>query len=321
MELNQRPFAGEDDFERVVALRRAIAARIANAPISSIDDLRDHYLQPFPGWTQQFRLWESADDLVAIGEIMWPDEVMEPRVLYVRPRIHPDAEAMVVGPQIIAWAETEAVNRFGPGITVEASVLRESTAIAAMLESLGYGIARIFERMERPATDQPPGIDAAPGYRIRPLHGEDEVDAWLALYHASFQDHFDFHPFHRDARIKEMRRETQVPELDLVAEAADESLASFCWTTRSVGDDGAVRWEAQLIGTAREHRRRGLASALLTETIRRIAALGGGTIDLTVDSSSETGANRVYERLGFATVSATLDYRREVGEPRSVAGA
>jgi ribosomal protein S18 acetylase RimI-like enzyme len=311
MDLVSRPFIGQADFERVVAFRRVVASRLANAPSLSTENLRAHYLEEFSGWTQEVRLWESDGEIVGIGETSWPDEAPELRVLYMRPRIHPDVDAMLVGPEMVAWAEAEAVEKFGTGIVVEATVPRESSAMTAMIESVGYEIARVFERMELNVAEPLPPADIAPGYSIRPLAGEREVDAWLDLYHASFQDHYDFHPFHRDARIKEMGRETQVPELDLVAEGPDGSLASFCWTTRS-DVDSVVRWDTHLVGTAREHRRRGLASALLSETIARVAAMGGGTLDLTVDSTSETGANRVYQRLGFGVVGAFVDYRRTI---------
>src|SRR5262245_48811959 len=133
MTLLSRPFAGEEDMERVVAFRRAISATIPNAPFLPLDDLRAHYLEEFPGWSQVVRLWEKDGELVGIGETSVPEEAPVLRVLYVRPRVHPATEMMFVGPEIMVWAEAEAVRQFGEGIIVEATVQRELPELCAMV--------------------------------------------------------------------------------------------------------------------------------------------------------------------------------------------
>jgi mycothiol synthase len=314
MELTQRAFAGEADFEQVIALRRAIAASLPNSPMISVAELRATYLEPFPGWVREVQLWEVGDQLVGLAGLVYPEERVGDAVAYLQPRIHPEVEAAVVGSAIVAWAEAEAMARLGKGVTLQVSVRREAPELTRVLESLGYRLERVFDRMERSIDEPLPTAPAAAGYGVRPLLGEAEVDAWLSLYDASFQDHYDFQPMNRDARVQDMRGEEYLPEFDLVAVDPEGSLAAFSWTIRKSGDGGAVRWHVHYVGTAREHRRRGLASNLLAETIARIGALGGGTIELDVDATSETGANRVYERLGFRVVSGALVYRRMIAD-------
>ena len=54
------------------------------------------------------------------------------------------------------------------------------------------------------------------------------------------------------------------------------------------------------VGTRRPWRKRGLASALMSETIAAAAADGKTVTSLGVDADNPTGALGVYERLGFA---------------------
>ena len=53
------------------------------------------------------------------------------------------------------------------------------------------------------------------------------------------------------------------------------------------------------VGTRRPWRKRGLASALLSDSVRAAAAAGSRSASLGVDADSPTGAVGVYERLGF----------------------
>ena len=57
------------------------------------------------------------------------------------------------------------------------------------------------------------------------------------------------------------------------------------------------------IGTLGSVRGRGIGSALLAHTMADLAAHGYPFVELNVDADSPTGAGRLYERAGFATVS------------------
>lgn len=71
----------------------------------------------------------------------------------------------------------------------------------------------------------------------------------------------------------------------------------------TVGVDAA--WVTTL-ATHPDHRGRGIASALLASAIDRFRDAGLEAILLNVDAASPTGANRLYERLGFAPCSRSM---------------
>lgn len=310
MPLTSRPMAGAADFPAVLALRQAIAAHDPQTPRVGEDVLRSAYLEPVPDFETLFRLWERDGNLVGLGEFYAPrdqDDEAGP-IVYLRPRLRPAAGTGELIAEMVTWGEAEALALFGEGVRVEVTVRDDMADARALLQERGYRRDRVFLRMERPLEEPVTGQALPAGYTVRPLEGEAEVDAWLELFNAAFADHYDFHPWAREGRLHDMRNAWYVPKLDLVAVAPDGTLAAFCLTERR---DAGV-WYLSVVGTAREHRRRGLAGALIAETVERLRALGGGTLDLAVDATSQTGADRLYPRLGFRPVSRLIDHRRRL---------
>jgi mycothiol synthase len=64
------------------------------------------------------------------------------------------------------------------------------------------------------------------------------------------------------------------------------------------------------VGTRRPWRRRGLAGALVADTMAAAAVAGKTTATLGVDADSPTGAVGVYERVGFSVRSRFVSYHR-----------
>lgn len=81
------------------------------------------------------------------------------------------------------------------------------------------------------------------------------------------------------------------PDLCLVALADDGTMAGFalCWTSSFVKD----------IAVAPAHRRKGIAEALLLATFHKLSARGHEQVGLKVETQNPSGAQRLYERLGF----------------------
>jgi ribosomal protein S18 acetylase RimI-like enzyme len=66
------------------------------------------------------------------------------------------------------------------------------------------------------------------------------------------------------------------------------------------------------IGTIRSHRGRGVASALITMAMRSFRDDALEFAVLGVDSENPTGANRIYERLGFVPEKRMVAFRKRV---------
>lgn len=63
-----------------------------------------------------------------------------------------------------------------------------------------------------------------------------------------------------------------------------------------------------LLGTRREWRKRGLASALLAHAVRAYAAAGFDTAMIGVDRDNPSGAAGLYKSLGFTLVRTNVAY-------------
>jgi mycothiol synthase len=234
-------------------------------------------------------------------------------VVYLDIRVHPEMIDSPLGETIITRGEELAREWRGPKTEVEISSYRDSTWAVELLRGLGYDPARIFERMAYDASDSHEAVHVPEGYTLRPLAGEGELDAWNALYNTAFRDHDDFHGITCEQRLVDMDQPSYVPDLDLVAVAPDGSLAAFCWIIRRMPEDGEIEWHVELVGTHRAHRKRGLAGALIQVGTLGIQERGGRRVFLHVDSASETGANRLYERLGFRVETVMIDFRKQLG--------
>ena len=66
------------------------------------------------------------------------------------------------------------------------------------------------------------------------------------------------------------------------------------------------------LGTLAEWRGRGVASALISASLDAFAAAGLTHAALGVDSSSPTGAARLYRSLGFETAARSVMYHLDV---------
>ena len=96
------------------------------------------------------------------------------------------------------------------------------------------------------------------------------------------------------------------PELSLVAWAGEE-IAGLCHC-RLDGAVGTIRY----VGVRPAWRRRGLGEALTRQGMATLAAAGAERVTLGVDATNTTGAQTLYQRLGFETTREHVMYRREL---------
>lgn len=79
---------------------------------------------------------------------------------------------------------------------------------------------------------------------------------------------------------------------------------------REDGQEGKEFWVAQL-GVVPQHRRKGIATAMLTRVMRRLLHRGAHELTLTVNVDNP-GARQVYEQIGFKETRTMTLYRKEV---------
>jgi mycothiol synthase len=109
------------------------------------------------------------------------------------------------------------------------------------------------------------------------------------------------------------------PDLSWVAEVGGSpgELAGFCLVDVNEGDNerrGVSEGWISLLGTVRGWRGKGLGKSLLLHGMRSLKEAGIRTALLGVDSESLTGANRLYESVGFTVRSQEVMYTGRLSE-------
>jgi mycothiol synthase len=88
-------------------------------------------------------------------------------------------------------------------------------------------------------------------------------------------------------------------------------LVTMCWEADTV-TTGVRDAHFMLIGTLRDYRKRGVASALIGHALRAAADQDYGRASLSVDSANPSGAFGVFERAGFAPKMRYVRWALEV---------
>jgi mycothiol synthase len=316
--LTMRPFAGEADLPAIVDLTNAVEAADHIGIGTSVDELRIELENPLIDTERNIALWEDGDGtLVALGAL-WVLEASHLIDTRLWLRVRPPARGAGLEREVIDWGaerlrEVAAARRLPAHLRL---ATRDDDAYRIdLLASNGFHIDRYFFDMARPL-DMP--IAEAPltdGFTIRHLAGQHELAAWVDAYNQSFVDHWNHHDMTVERRLHWMRSLDYRPELDLVAVAPDGTLAAFsyCMVEDASNQRRGVRegWVADL-GTRRGYRKRGLARALLAESLRQLKDAGMATAKLGVDAQNPNGALRLYESAGFQKDETWISYVKAV---------
>jgi mycothiol synthase len=165
----------------------------------------------------------------------------------------------------------------------------------AILQSRGYikSDRRDYQRYRSLTTSIPDKV-IADGYRVRALKGSEEFPA------RSYLSWRAFHPDEPDNKYQGWHWYENIQraplynlDLDIVAEASDGKLVAFCtvWF-----DEVTLTGAFEPVGTDPDHRRRGLAGAVMNEGLRRLKELGA---ERAFVGSWNEATHKLYGSLGF----------------------
>jgi GNAT superfamily N-acetyltransferase len=176
-----------------------------------------------------------------------------------------------------------------------------------LLEKRGYRPVRIFREMRIELDAAPAPAELPEGLRFDEFDPGD-ARALHAAQQEAFSDHWEFHPRPFDEwRKYNIENEHFDATLWNVVRDGDEIAAG----TINVAPFAGGGW-VQTLFTRRPWRGRGIAGALLQDSFRRFWEHGYRTVGLGVDSESDTGAFRVYERAGMRVALGWEMYEREL---------
>jgi ribosomal protein S18 acetylase RimI-like enzyme len=172
---------------------------------------------------------------------------------------------------------------------------------------------RYFFRMTINMTEAPPSAKLPDGYSIRPMSYPDELEATIRAQVEAFKDHWGFVEEPIETVIAEWKHEIKNDKLYdpslwfLAIDDATGEIAgiSLCRTELWGQPDLAYVLDLAVV---RDHRKKGLALALLHHTFGEFWQRGRKDVALHVDASSLTGAVRLYERAGMHQDEVSVNY-------------
>jgi len=210
-------------------------------------------------------------------------------------QLHPDARH--IEDEMVHWAETHLATSASADApsTVGFHVLDYDTPRRRLLERRGY--ERLagggMHRRLRLGNRRVPRPQVADGYTIRSTRPGDESDhaRMAAVLNAGFgrtvHTAIEYQTFAAESPSFE-------PELNLVAVAPDGSFAAHVGCTFDALNQRGI---FEPVCTHADHRRRGLALALMVEGLNRLRRIGA--VDVYVETGDRVAANALYEAAGF----------------------
>lgn len=295
MKLTMRKLQTEDDYWRLRAFLREVMLanelRVLSWPATRLDYWRWHVIAncgDSPPVDEVTWLWETGQGKLVAA--LNPEGIGEAHL-----QIHPAFCTDGLQEEMIAVAEEHLTKVKDGKRRLIVWAKQADLPRQRILERGGYSRLSFAERQGRcwlsaPIPDAPP----AQGYTVRSLGGVEELPArtWVSWW-AFHPDQPDEDKGGWDWYLNIQRCPLYRRDLDIVAEAADGTLVSFCtiWY-----DDATRTGYLEPVGTAPRHQRRGLGKAVICEGLRRLKELGAVAAHV---SSYEPGAQKLYESAGF----------------------
>ncbi|MBA3878003.1 MAG: hypothetical protein C0498_13985 [Anaerolinea sp.] len=309
--LSVRPFDPGRDYGRIAELLRVTNLHDGTEWLPSEEVLRDE-------WQPTARFEPSTDVIVAevgrravgVADTAW--RIRGDGVTHeVKPLVHPELRGRGLGRLLLTRIEDRAraaareAERVDPGLAHRPhhlTVFAEDQVLAAadLATSAGYARHTYGFLMRRPLATPIEPASLPPGVDVRPVRPEDHRAIWDADTEA-FLDHAE--PAVRDE--EDFVRWFGQPAIDTslwrVAWAGDDvagSVMTFVWADENERLGVRRAW-LEHISVRRPWRGRGLARALISDTLRMLADAGFEEAVLGVHGENPTGAVGLYERCGF----------------------
>jgi ribosomal protein S18 acetylase RimI-like enzyme len=174
--------------------------------------------------------------------------------------------------------------------------------------SYGFEFLRRYYTM-RMSISEVPTIRKIKGLEIRAidLANPAEVAIWHKLHQNSFSKHFGFAPRELE-KWSELVIDASTDSNGVFIAFKDGEPVGFCQCNDEYAEDN--KGNISILGVAQESQGLGIGEALLQTGIVYSASKGYDTLELNVDTGNESGALKLYEKVGFKPESSWIQLHR-----------
>jgi mycothiol synthase len=179
----------------------------------------------------------------------------------------------------------------------------------AALESFGMGVIRTYWHMKRLLDSGAKAEANKEDFEIKLVSGQPDLEIWWELHQDAFSNHFGFAPRPKDLWIEQTTSAgTMDPEGCFIAFYKGEPAGFVQLANANYHLNGGY---VDLIGVAHTFQGLGLGHLLLQHAINFSVDQGREFIELNVDTGNESGALKLYEKLGFKPNSSWVQYENK----------
>jgi mycothiol synthase len=295
-----------DDLAAVAELSRTCDRHDWGTSVADEQDFRDDWNLPRMRMETDTWLVEDATGL-AVGYAFVTADPLGTEVKSIG-FVHPEHRGRGIGSLLVDRVMARSREMLDGAGVLRCFAPGPDRAAAELFTASGFRLARSLQRMEAAIDVDVPFETGSPdGVTVRMFEpGSDDRSVHATLMEA-FAGHYGFseEPFDEWSAVA-FDRETFDPTLWFVAEADGEVAGALIGVVRL--DMG---WIAD-IGVRERWRRRGIGERLVRRSLESFRARGFRSVGLNVDPDNETGAMRLYERLGFRFERRFDFYEREL---------
>ena len=252
---------------------------------------------------------------IAYSRVSWDQEPDGPRIYRHVCFVDPEHGGRGIGSALFAWNEARlreiAAEHGAAEKLYEAWVGDQNVAATALVRGAGYEAITYAADMVRPSVDDLPDHPLPEGLEIRPVTEDQLRKIWEADIEA-FRDHWGYVEQTEADYKRFLAFPYHDPTLWKIAwddEGVAGQVKSFIDTAENK-EHGRARGWTEAISTSRRWRRRGVAKALIVESIRELAARGMTEVALGVHTENPNGAYDLYTGLGYEVVRTVTTYRK-----------
>jgi len=221
--------------------------------------------------------------------------------VYARPGSDLIKEALVES--LKAAAEQFPEYEHWYGVNTKDAVMRSA------LESLGMQVIRTYWHMKKELVSRDNLPNSRSEVSIRLVAGDEDMQTWWKLHQDSFSNHFGFAPRPMDLWIEQTKAASTLdPDACFLLEYEGEPAGFIQMANANYHLNGGY---VDVLGVAHKFQGKGLGQVLLQHGINHSVEQGREFIELNVDSGNESGALRLYEKLGFRPNSSWEQYENK----------
>lgn len=317
--INWRPFE-RDDLPAIAEFYAEVEAFDRKAERTSLSGLQEFWDSPRSVPSEDTLAgYDSDGRVMAIAWSGCNRSVTERRSVFLGGAVRPDRRGEGIGHAVLAWdiAHGRAWDRatrepgFGP-LLLRLWCPVDQADVRDLADRAGLHVERHFFEMSRPLTDVPESV-TPDGIRITGWD-PDRTDEVLQVVNAAFRDHWGYADASAEMWADNLAASSFRSKWSCLAidEETDRivGVAFNCAYEQDWSEDHRGGCTDKLV-VLREYRGRGIAHALLIESMRRFAAASMDAAALGVDAENPSGALGLYESLGYVNTASTCVHQRE----------